>query len=56
MEFPMEPVSSLPIYEGTADIGADVVVAKEDGECSHVGSVEPEHSVMGIVQAIAGCR
>jgi hypothetical protein len=28
--------------------------ADEDGACSHVGSVEPDPSVVGIVQAIAG--
>ncbi|XP_047088343.1 uncharacterized protein LOC124700227 isoform X2 [Lolium rigidum] len=49
------PCWSLPIYEGTADTGVDAVVAREDGECSHVGSVEPEQSVMRIVQAIARC-
>lgn len=52
----MEPVNSLPIYVEIADRGADVAVAREDGDCSHVGSVEVEQSVMGIVQAIAGCR
>ncbi|KAM0824173.1 hypothetical protein ACQ4PT_070374 [Festuca glaucescens] len=57
MDFPMEPVSScsVPIYEGTADTAVDGAVAKEDGECSHVSSMEPEQSVVGIVQAIAGC-
>jgi hypothetical protein len=32
-------------------IGCAVI---EDGACSHVGSVEPDQSVAGIVQAVAG--
>ncbi|KAM0897900.1 hypothetical protein ACQ4PT_022259 [Festuca glaucescens] len=46
---------SVPIYEGTTDSGVDGAGAREEGECSHVGSVEQDQSVLGIVQAIAGC-
>jgi hypothetical protein len=49
------PCWSLPIYEGDTGTGVDAAVAREEGECSHVGSVEPEQSVMGIVQAIGRC-
>jgi hypothetical protein len=44
----------VAIYEDAADAVANGLVTREEGECSHVGSVEQELSVAGIVQAVAG--
>lgn len=54
MEFPLEPVSSVAIYEGGADAAANGDVVVEDGACNHVWSVEPDPSVAGILQAVDG--
>lgn len=54
MEFPLEPARSMAIYEGGADAAANGDVAVEDSACNHVGSVEPDPSVAGILQAVVG--
>lgn len=46
-------IFSVAIYEGTTEAVANGTVAGEEGEGSHVGSVELEKSVLGIVQAVA---
>lgn len=45
-------VSSLAIYEGTMDASANGTVAAKYSDCSHVGSAEPDLSVLGIVHAV----
>jgi hypothetical protein len=43
---------SLAIYEGATL--ASKKSGSVEGECSHVGSVNPDESVVGIVQAMRG--
>jgi hypothetical protein len=45
---------SAAIYDGAAASMENGGAVEEDGACSHVGSVEPDLSVAGIVQAVAG--
>ncbi|KAM0853048.1 hypothetical protein ACQ4PT_051359 [Festuca glaucescens] len=57
IDWPVLRVSSIfsvAIYEGAADAVANGPVTREEGACNHVGSVEQELSVVGIVQAVAG--
>ncbi|XP_047096163.1 uncharacterized protein LOC124708522 isoform X2 [Lolium rigidum] len=53
MEFPLEPASSAAMYEGGAGAAANGDVAVEDSACNHVGSVELDPSVAGILQVVA---
>jgi hypothetical protein len=51
---PVSPFYNVPIYEGGADAAVDATAAREDGECSRVGSMEQDQSAMGKVQSY--CR
>jgi hypothetical protein len=42
-------ICSLPIYESNLAPVAGVPAAEEASQSSHVGSVEPEQSIMGFV-------
>jgi hypothetical protein len=44
---------SAAIYDGAAASMENGGAVEEDGACSHVGSVEPDLSVAGIVQVLA---